>query len=206
MAALPEGFVYVRDVIPDICEEMYYATLNNFVGRPIDGYNAKKAILTRKAAQALEIAAMAARADGLRLVIFDAYRPERAVRHFLRWVKDTEDTMTQAQYYPEFANKSMLLAKGFIASRSGHSRGSTVDLTLAPLDGKEPLEMGTHFDRFGPLAAHGAERITETATRNRAYLCSLMIGAGFAPYSAEWWHYSLQDEPFPGTYFDFPVE
>ena len=167
MAALPEGFVYVRDVIPDICEEMYYATPNNFVGRQIDGYNAKKAILTRKAAQ---------------------------------------DTVTQAQYYPEFENKSMLLSKGFIASRSGHSRGSTVDLTLAPLDGEETLEMGTHFDRFGPLAAHGAEGITETATRNRAYLCSLMIGAGFAPYSAEWWHYSLQDEPFPGTYFDFPVE
>ena len=205
-AGLPEGFAYVRDLIPDVVEEMYYATEHNFVGAPIDGYQARRAILTRKAAQALGIAALAAQVDGYRLVIFDAYRPERAVRHFMRWAEDAQDVRTQADYYPEFADKQALISGGFIAKRSGHSRGSTVDLTLMSVETGETLEMGTDFDRFGPLAAHGAEGISETAAQNRAYLCRLMLGAGFVPYSAEWWHYTLKDEPYPDTYFDFIVK
>ena len=185
---------------------MYYATEHNFVGAPIDGYQARRAILTRKAAQALGIAALAAQVDGHRLVIFDAYRPERAVRHFMRWAEDAQDVRTQAEYYPEFADKQALISGGFIAKRSGHSRGSTVDLTLMSMETGKMLEMGTDFDRFGPLAAHGAEGISETAAQNRAYLCRLMLGAGFVPYSAEWWHYTLKDEPYPDTYFDFIVK
>lgn len=203
--ALPEGFVYLKDLMPDIEEAMYYATENNFVGRPVDGYNAPRAILTRQAAQALELVRLAARADGYRLVIFDAYRPERAVRHFLRWAKDAVDTKTKPEYYPEFRDKAELIAGGYIAERSGHSRGSTVDLTLADAQTGERLEMGTGFDRFGPLAAHGAQGVTQAAADNRAYLCRLMLGAGFAPYSAEWWHYTLKDEPFMDQYFDFPI-
>ncbi len=205
-AGLPEGFAYVRDLIPDVVEEMYYATKHNFVGAPIDGYQARRAILTRKAAQALGIAALAAQVDGYKLVIFDAYRPEQAVRHFMRWAEDTQDVRTQAEYSPEFADKQALISGGFIAKRSGHSRGSTVDLTLMSMETGETLEMGTNFDRFGPLAAHGAEGISETAAQNRAYLCKLMLGAGFVPYSAEWWHYTLKDEPYPDTYFDFIVK
>ena len=205
-AGLPEGFAYVRDLIPDVVEEMYYATEHNFVGAPIDGYQARRAILTRKAALALGIAALAAQVDGHRLVIFDAYRPERAVRHFMRWAEDAQDVRTQAEYYPEFADKQALISGGFIAKRSGHSRGSTVDLTLMSMETGKMLEMGTDFDRFGPLAAHGAEGISETAAQNRAYLCRLMLGAGFVPYSAEWWHYTLKDEPYPDTYFDFIVK
>ena len=205
-AGLPEGFAYVRDLIPDVVEEMYYATEHNFVGAPIDGYQARRAILTRKAAQALGIAALAAQVDGHRLVIFDAYRPERAVRHFMRWAEDAQDVRTLAEYYPEFADKQALISGGFIAKRSGHSRGSTVDLTLMSMETGKMLEMGTDFDRFGPLAAHGAEGISETAAQNRAYLCRLMLGAGFVPYSAEWWHYTLKDEPYPDTYCDFIVK
>ena len=205
-AELPEGFVYVSSLIPDVREDMVYATEHNFVGAPIDGYQARRAILTRKAAQALELVSLAAHGDGYRLVIFDAYRPEQAVRHFMRWAEDESDTRTRADYYPEFPDKQTMITGGFIAQRSGHSRGSTVDLSLLSLDTGEFLEMGTGFDRFGPLAAHGAEGISETAARNRAYLCRLMLGAGFMPYSAEWWHYTLKDEPYPETYFDFPVK
>ena len=205
MPNLPEGFVYVRDLIPDIREDMVYATENNFVGAKIDGYLAPRAILTRKAAQALALASLAAHGDGYRLAVFDAYRPARAVRHFMRWAEDAQDTRTQPAYYPEFPDKQALISGGFIARRSGHSRGSTIDLTLLPLDGTDTLEMGTGFDHFGPLAAHGAEGISEAATDNRAYLCRLMIGAGFEPYSAEWWHYTLKDEPYPDTYFDFEI-
>ena len=205
MPNLPDGFVYVRDLIPDIREDMVYATENNFVGAKIDGYFAQRAILTRKAAQALALASLAAHGDGYRFVVFDAYRPARAVRHFMRWAEDADDTHTQEAYYPEFPDKQALISGGFIARRSGHSRGSTIDLTLMSMETGELLEMGTGFDRFGPLAAHGAEGISEAAANNRAYLCRLMIGAGFEPYSAEWWHYTLKDEPYPDTYFDFEV-
>ena len=205
IAQLPEGFVYVRDLIPDVREDMVYATEHNFTGARIDGYLAQRAVLTRQAARALELVSLAAHGDGYRLVIFDAYRPERAVRHFMRWAEDAADTRTQADYYPEFSDKQALISGGYIAKRSGHSRGSTVDPSLLTLDGDEFIEMGTGFDRFGPLAAHGAEGISEKASQNRAYLCRLMLGAGFVPYSAEWWHYTLKDEPYPDRYFDFPV-
>ena len=202
--ALPEGFVHVRDLIPDCVEQMRYAGEENFVGQVIDGYLAPAAILTKEAAQALEKAAALAREKGYRLLIFDAYRPQRAVAHFWRWAKDAEDTKTQANYYPGIDDKRDLLKKGYIAMRSGHSRGSTVDLTLADGQG-EPLPMGTDFDFFGPRAAHGAKGLTAQERANRRLLKRIMEQAGFRAYEAEWWHYTLKNEPCPDTYFDFPV-
>ena len=202
--ALPEGFVHVRDLIPDVIEQMRYFGDENFVGTTVDGYLAPAAILTREAALALQKAADAAREKGYRLLIFDAYRPQSAVDHFLRWAADPYDVKTQAHYYPDIKNKEDILKKGYVAAHSGHSRGSTVDLTLATPDG-QPLPMGTDFDWFGPRAAHGASGLTRTERENRQLLRRLMEAAGFSAYSAEWWHYTLKHEPFPGTYFNFPV-
>ncbi len=202
--ALPEGFVYVRDLIPDCIEQMRYAGEDNFVGTVVDGYLAPRAVLTREAAEALQKAAELARAKGYRLLIFDAYRPQRAVDHFLRWAADPEDTKTQAHYYPDIKDKRDILKNGYVAARSGHSRGSTIDLTLADGDGV-PIPMGTDFDWFGPRAGHGARGLTREETANRKLLRSIMEKAGFKAYLAELWHYTLKNEPYPGTYFDFPV-
>ena len=203
--ALPEGFVHVSDLIPDCIEQMRYAGENNFVGAVVDGYLAPRAILTEQAAQALVIAARLAREKGYRLLIFDAYRPQTAVDHFVRWAHDPDDVKMQAYYYPEIPSKPDILKKGYVAVRSGHSRGSTVDLTLADEDGT-PIPMGTDFDWFGPRAAHGAKGLTREEQANRKLLRSIMEKAGFRPYQAEWWHYTLKNEPYPGTYFDFPVQ
>ena len=201
---LPDGFAYAGGLIPDLIEQMRYAGEDNFVGCPIDGYLAPRAILTLPAARALALTADDFRLQGLRLLIFDAYRPARAVAHFLRWAADAGDVRMRAAYYPEIADKADILKKGFVAARSSHSRGSTVDLTLAGADGT-PLPMGTDFDCFGARAAHGAACLTPEETANRALLCRFMISSGFRPYAAEWWHYTLENEPFPDTYFDFPV-
>ena len=203
--ALPEGFVYVKDLIPDCIEQMRYAGEDNFVGAVIDGYLAPRAVLTREAALALQKAADLARAKGYRLLIFDAYRPQRAVDHFLRWAADPDDTKMKDRYYADIADKSDILKKGYVAARSGHSRGSTVDLTLVDADGV-PLPMGTDFDWFGPRAGHGAKGLTREETANRKLLRSFMEKAGFKAYQAEWWHYTLKNEPYPETYFDFPVQ
>ena len=202
--ALPEGFVYVRDLVPDCIEQMRYAGEDNFVGAVVDGYLAPRAVLTREAAEALQKAAELARAKGYRLLIFDAYRPQRAVDHFLRWAADPDDTKTQAHYYPDIKDKRDILKNGYVAARSGHSRGSTIDLTLADGDGV-PIPMGTDFDWFGPRAGHRARGLTKEETANRKLLRSIMEKAGFKAYLAEWWHYTLKNEPYPGTYFDFPV-
>ncbi len=203
--ALPGGFAYVKDLVPDCIEQMRYAGEDNFVGTVVDGYLAPRAVLTREAAEALQKAAELARAKGYRLVIFDAYRPQRAVDHFLRWAADPDNTKTQAHYYPDIKDKRDILKNGYVAARSGHSRGSTVDLTLADENGV-PVPMGTDFDWFGPRAGHGAKGLTKEETANRRLLRSIMEKAGFKAYKAEWWHYTLKNEPYPGTYFDFPVQ
>ena len=202
---LPEGFCYVRDLIPDIIEDMRYASDDNFVGMPVDGYLTPRAILTVEAAQALKGVAEDFRLQGLRLMIFDAYRPTRAVAHFLRWAQDKNDTKMQSKYYPDIVNKADILRRGYVAEKSSHSRGSTVDLTLTDQNGEE-LPMGTGFDFFGARAGHGAADITKEETQNRALLCKFMLAAGFKPYQEEWWHYTLKNEPFPDTYFDFEVK
>ena len=201
---MPQGFVYVSEYVRDAIEQMRYAVADNFTGRPVDGYLRPRAILTRPAAEALSRAAEGFRKLGYRLLIFDAYRPQRAVNNFLRWAADLSDTLAKDKYYPEIADKADILKNGFVAAKSGHSRGSTIDLTLAFPTG-DPLPMGTGFDCFGPRAAHGAQDIAPEETAARALLCRGMIEAGFKPYDAEWWHYTLINEPFPQTYFDFPV-
>lgn len=203
--ALPDGFVRVRTLIPDLIEQMRYFGADNFTGGPVDGYLAPCAILSEKAAMALAKAAGAARKLGYRLVIFDAYRPQRAVDAFLRWADDPSDTRMRESNYPGIQDKRDLVGRGYISARSAHSRGSAVDLTLAKEDGTL-LDMGTDFDRFGPEAAHGAKGLTKEQAANRRTLRRLMEQAGFSAYRAEWWHYRLKNEPFPDTWFDFPVE
>jgi len=201
---LPEGFVYIRDVIPAAKEDIRYAGCHNFMGRPADGYAAAKSVCTLNCAQALAKAAQRFTADGYTPLIYDAYRPQRAVDHFVRWSLDLDDVVCKAEFYPAL-DKADLFEKGYIARRSGHSRGSTVDLTLLDAAGV-PLDMGGGFDWFSPVSGHAYADLTPGQKQNRLYLRRVMEDAGFLPYSEEWWHYRLKDEPYPDTYFDFVIE
>lgn len=201
---LPAGFVYVRDVVPSIREDIRYAGSHNFMGRPADGYAAPRAVLTCEAAQALKAAADAFAAQGYALLVYDGYRPQRAVDHFARWAQDEQDTAAKAEFYPAL-EKCELFPRGYIALKSGHSRGSTVDLTLTDMSGA-PLDMGGEFDWFSPVSGHGYPGLTPEQRQNRLLLQSGMMAAGFLPYSEEWWHYRLDGEPYPDTYFDFVIE
>lgn len=200
---LPEGFVYIKDVIPSVREDIRYAGYHNFVGCPVDGYFAPKSVLKTEAAQALKNAADAFEKQGLYLLIYDAYRPQRAVDHFVRWAKDERDTRMKAEFYPAL-EKSELFPKGYIAERSGHSRGMTVDLTLTDADGNA-LDMGGEFDWFSKASSHDYEGLTTAQKENRALLRRGMIDAGFEDYSEEWWHYTFRCDA-PNVYYDFPIE
>lgn len=202
---LPDGFVYVTDEIPTAILEIRYASEDNFVGTVIDGYHAPKAILTKEAAHALKKAADNLYEQGYYIKIFDAYRPQRAVNHFIRWAKDLNDTKMKKKYYPDL-DKSVLFERGYIAEKSGHSRGSTVDLTLVDISTGKELDMGSGFDFFGEISHHGTDLITKEQEKNRNILRDAMVSAGFEVYPEEWWHYKLKDEPYPDTYFDFPVK
>lgn len=202
-AGLPDGFVYLSDVDPTIKTEVRYATANNFVGKKVDGYNAKKIIITRRAAEALRRVQADLKKDGYGLKVFDAYRPQQAVNHFMRWVRDRSDQKTKSKYYPDI-DKSTLRGGGYISGRSSHSRGSTVDLTLVKL-GEGEVDMGTKFDYFGPESSHNSSAATAEQKANRQRLKSAMSRAGFYSYHKEWWHYTLRSEPFDRP-FDFPVE
>ena len=201
---LPEGFVLVGEAIPDALLDIRYYTTYNFVGARIDGYEAPVAILTREAADALKLVSDDMKAQGLRLVIYDAYRPQRAVDHFARWAEDITDTRMKAVFYPD-VDKADLFEKGFIARRSGHSRGSTVDLTLLDEATGKLLDMGGPFDFFGELSHPDYAGVTAQQHENRMLLQSAMVKRGFRPLSTEWWHFTLVDEPYPKTFFDFPV-
>lgn len=201
---IPDSFVYVTDLIPYVREDIRYAGSHNFMGRPADGYAAPRAVLTREAAQALQAAAEAFAGKGYGLLIYDGYRPQRAVDHFARWAKDESDTLAKEEFYPEL-DKAELFPKGYIALRSGHSRGSTVDLTLTDGEGT-PLDMGGEFDWFSRISSHDYEKLTPRQKENRLLLKAGMVEAGFLPYSEEWWHYRLANEPYPDTYFDFVIE
>jgi len=202
---LPDGFVYVTDEIPTAILEIRYASEDNFVGTVIDGYHAPKAILTKEAAHALKKAADNLYEQGYYIKIFDAYRPQRAVNHFIRWAKDLNDTKMKKKYYPDL-DKSVLFERGYIAEKSGHSRGSTVDLTLVDISTGKELDMGSGFDFFGEISHHGTDLITKEQEKNRNILRDAMVSAGFEVYPEEWWHYKLKDEPYPDTYFDFPIK
>lgn len=201
---LPRGFCYVHEVIDDVILDIRYAGTHNFVGAVVDGYEAPYAIMTQQAAEKLKEAADESRSLGYRVLIFDAYRPQRAVRHFVRWAHDAEDLSTQAEFYPDYKKKILLVDEGYIARNSSHCRGSAVDLTITDLEGV-PLDMGTGFDYFGKLAWHGAKNITAQQAANRELLCSVMEKHGFRRFQQEWWHYRLKAEPFQEG-FDFPVK
>jgi D-alanyl-D-alanine dipeptidase/L,D-peptidoglycan transpeptidase YkuD (ErfK/YbiS/YcfS/YnhG family) len=200
----PKGFVFAQDVIPEAVLDVRYFGTNNFVGTRVDGYEAPQAILSVEAAAALKAASGDLRKKGYGLKIFDAYRPERAVQHFVRWAEDVNDTRMKTQFYPD-VDKAMLFKEGYIAARSGHSRGSVVDLTLIDLKTGQEVDMGSPFDLFGKISHHDAPGITPVQAANRAILREAMEAHGFRPLKEEWWHYRLKDEPYPKTFFDFPV-
>ena len=200
---LPEGFVYVKDVIPSVREDIRYAGYHNFVGCPVDGYSAPRAVLKEKAAQALAKAVKAFEEKGYGVLIYDAYRPQRAVDHFVRWAKDPQDIKTKDEFYPTL-DKSELFPKGYIAVYSGHSRGLTVDLTLTDKDGNE-IDMGGEFDWFSKISSHDYENLTEAQKANRRLLREGMLAAGFDDYVEEWWHYTFITEG-EKIYYDFPIE
>jgi len=199
-----QDFADVQALDATIRAEIRYAGPDNFVGAPVDGYAAPKCLLSRAAGEALARVQSKLRGDELGLYIFDCYRPQRGVDHFVRWAADTADVQTKAEYYPN-VRKSRLFADGYIATRSGHSRGSTVDLTLARLadDGSgEQLDMGTPFDFLDPLSTTESTDVTREQLANRLRLRAAMEEGGFRNYAAEWWHYTLRDEPYPDEYFD----
>ena len=198
------GFVSVSDVIPDALLDVRYYTTYNFVGERIDGYEQPVVLMTKEAAASLALVNRDMRAQGLRLVIYDAYRPQRAVDHFVRWAEDVSDTRMKAIFYPE-VDKADLFERGFIAKRSGHSRGSTVDLTLLDEKSGMLLDMGGPFDFFGELSHPDFAGVTTEQHANRMLLRDAMVTHGFKPLSTEWWHFTLVNEPYPDTYFDFPV-
>jgi D-alanyl-D-alanine dipeptidase len=184
--------VYLADIDPSILQDIRYATDNNFMGRAVRGYERPRAMLAPEAAAALAEAQQAALKQGLSLLVYDAYRPQRAVDHFVEWAGDLSDTVAKAAYYPDVP-KALLFERGYIARRSGHSRGSTVDLTLARRG--RPLDMGTSYDFFGPQSHTDSPAVDNTARKNRELLREIMEAAGFQNYAKEWWHYTLRDEP-----------
>lgn len=198
------GFVYLDQILKTARYDVRYAGSDNFVGEPIDGYQNARVVLTREAATALAAVEQDLALSGLALEIFDGYRPQRAVDAFRRWAADPQDIRQKARYYPDL-DKRALFRDGYIAQRSGHSRGSTVDLTLVNMQTGEELDMGSRFDFFGPISRHGTALISVQQTRNRETLRQAMLRHGFEPYATEWWHYRLKAEPYPATYFDFPV-
>ncbi len=204
---LPTGFVYVEDVVPGIQVEMRYFSNHNFVGERIDGYTAPRCILTKGTAVALKGVQEDLNQFGLGLKIYDAYRPQRAVDFFVRWAKDLGDVRMKGEFYPEVP-KEKLFTDGYIAEKSGHSRGSTVDLTIVSLDPKTQgveLDMGSCFDYFGPKSWPDNPEIEAGRRANRMLLRQVMEKHGFTPYPKEWWHFTLKAEPYPETYFDFPI-
>lgn len=201
----PDDFVYLLDLEPSIKIELRYFSNNNFIGQPIDGYHRSTIIVSKPSAIALQKVQNDLEKKGLGLKIFDAYRPQQAVNHFVRWAKVLNDTLMKQSYYPDVP-KSELFKRGYIASKSGHSRGSTVDLTLIDLDTGNELDMGSPYDFFGVQSHPFYKKITDEQRKNRMLLRRVMLKNGFKPYENEWWHFTLRDEPFPNQYFDFPVK
>lgn len=219
---LPKGFVYLHDIDPTIPQEMRYAGPHNFTGRPVPGYEAAECVLTRPAAEALKAVQEDLKRQGLSLKVYDCYRPEQAVAAFVDWAKEPADPKAKRVYYPNLPKSALF--PDYIATRSGHSRGSTVDVTLVPLEappdsgdpsspvactradpGDGSLDMGTRFDCFDAKANTDAPGLTEAQRRNRTRLVGAMRAHGFENYPKEFWHYSFQPEPYPDRYFDFPI-
>ncbi len=225
---MPDRFVDIQKAIPSVVLDIRYHTDHNFLGTRVDGYEAPKCLLTAPAAEALAKLQTELQAMSLSLKVYDCYRPQRAVDHFVRWAQDINDTKTQAEFYPT-VDKRNLFRDGYIAQKSSHSRGSTVDLTIVPVPtpAQEPytaaqplhacylpagerfhdssIDMGTGFDCFHELSHPGNLQVGQQQRTHRLLLRTLMDKHGFQPYEKEWWHFTLRNEPFPDTYFDFPV-
>ena len=218
-----DDFVEISEMIPDAILEIRYHSTYNFVGARIDGYEQPTALLTREAAEALLAVSDELKEQGYRIKIFDAYRPQKGVDHFVRWAADVTDTLTKAYFYPDL-DKSVLFEQEYIMEKSGHTRGSTVDLTLFDMALERDVEMGGTFDWFGPEShpdfcgdpdtgvytgdnsrSPAGRSITPEQFENRMILRRAMVRHGFKPLDSEWWHFTLEDEPYPDTYFTFPV-
>ncbi len=199
-----EGFVDLREAIPGLSVEARYATPNNLTGAPMPGYDRPTAVGTVEMAQALSRALTLAKRMGFGLLVYDAYRPQRAVDRLVSWCAEPEDPAARERWHPAVP-RDELIRRGYIAATSGHTRGSVVDLTLTDAHGV-PLDMGTTFDFMDPSSGHPFRDLPEEVLARRATLRSLMAWAGFEPYECEWWHYRLMGEPYPDTYFDFPIE
>jgi D-alanyl-D-alanine dipeptidase len=221
--AMPDGFVYLRDVAPSIEQDMRYAGSYNFTGKKVPGYDAAECVLVRQAAEALKKVQADLKPKGLTLRVYDCYRPTQAVAAFVAWSKEPGTPQAKAMWYPNL-NKTALFPN-YIATRSGHSRGATLDVTVAPIGAADmhpqgvsctapqtgsaadgSLAMGTTFDCFDKKANTVASGLTSEEIKNRALLRDAMEVRGFKSYPFEWWHYTFEPEPYPNTYFDFPIE
>lgn len=226
---IPSNFVYLKDIDPTIIQDIRYATNHNFIGRPIQGYETSECILTKPAALALTQVQQELKQSHLSLKVYDCYRPQMAVDEFIAWSQQTDDQKMKAEFYPK-VNKSDFFKLGYVAAKSGHTRGSTVDLTIVSLpltnsgtyhtgqkliacfapylqrfhDGS--IDMGTNFDCMDALAHNDNTTINLVAYYNRLLLKALMEKYGFNSYEPEWWHFTLKNEPYPNTYFNFPIK
>jgi D-alanyl-D-alanine dipeptidase len=203
-APVPAGFVDASTVVDGLVVDLRYFGDNNFVGEKIDGYEIPRCLLSVPAARALAAVARNLGARGLGLKACDCYRPQRAVAHFVRWAQNIDDVKRKGEFYPD-VDKRNLFKEGYIAERSGHSRGSTLDLTVVRREDANEIDMGSPFDFFSPKSWPSDTSVRRAAQQNRALLAEAMTRGGFKAYDKEWWHFTLANEPFPDTYFDFPV-
>lgn len=201
---MKNDFVFVDEYVPGVRWDAKYSTWDNFTGKPVDGYLANRIVGTRALCSALERVMEETVSLGFGLLLWDGYRPQRAVDCFVRWSRQPEDGRTKLRHYPNI-DRTQMFQQGYVAARSGHSRGGTVDLTLYHLATGELAAMGGGHDLMDSISHHGAKGITQAELRNRQCLCSVMEACGFSSYGFEWWHYTLRDEPYPDTYFDFPI-
>lgn len=204
---IPDNFVELKMYIPTINLDIRYFTTDNFVGARIDGYKSPKALLSVHAANALRNVQSELAIFGLGLKIYDAYRPQQAVDHFIRWAKDPNDIEMKLNYYPEI-DKESLFEEGYLIDRSSHSRGSAVDVSIVSLHKTDPkeLDMGTNWDFFGPDSWPQSFMVTPQQRANRMFLYHMMRKHGFKPHKKEWWHFTLENEPYPDQYFDTPIQ
>lgn len=199
---MEKGFVFIDEVLSGVRWDAKYATWDNFTGKPVDGYEVNRIAGTIELAAALRETKRQAAALGYGLLLWDGYRPQRAVDCFLRWSEQPEDGRTKERYYPNI-NRRDMITKGYVASKSSHSRGSAIDLTLFQLDTSELVPMGTGFDFMDERSNHTSKNVSIIEAQNRCILKTIMKNSGFEPYPYEWWHYVLKNEPYPDRYFDF---
>lgn len=200
----PSGFVILSDFVPHIVQEIRYHSTYNFIGERIDGYEEPIALLTKEAARALKMVSNEVVVQGYRLKVFDAYRPANAVKQFVLWGIEDQDIRMKPYFYPKL-EKQELFAKGYIAKQSSHSRGSAIDLTLLDMKTGKEVDMGSPFDLFSEASHPDYRGITDEQYENRMRLQQVMVRNGFLPIDCEWWHFSLKNEPYPETYFEFPI-